>query len=72
MEIKGRTFLQSFFFIEESKKAPNIKNIQQGCNFLSMYWREGGPMTIIMRGQSVVKYWDTSTRNICTKANTRK
>ena len=35
---------------------------------LSMYWREGGPMTIIMRGQSVVKYWDASTRNICTKA----
>ena len=29
-------------------------------------------MTIIMRGQSVVKYWDASTRNICTKANTRK
>ena len=35
MEIKGRTFLQSFFFIEESKKAPNMRKMQQGCNFSS-------------------------------------
>ena len=35
MEIKGGTFRQSFLFIEESKKAPNIKQMQQGCNFSS-------------------------------------
>ena len=33
MEIKGGTFRQSFLFIEESKKAPNIKKSSKGAIF---------------------------------------